>query len=57
VPATPTDGELLVLSGRPHPATRGAGLGFVWAGPGDRRHLVLLTRVELDDPAVNGGVM
>jgi hypothetical protein len=29
----------------------------VWAGPGDRRHLVLLTRVELDDPAVNGGVM
>ena len=44
------EGELLEFSGRA-PVTRGAGLGFVWAAPGDRRHLVLLTRVPLDDPA------
>jgi hypothetical protein len=46
-------GELIEFSGV-SPLVRGAGLGFVWIAPGERggqRHLVLLTRVPLDDVA------
>jgi hypothetical protein len=46
--ARPVAGELLEFSGKA-PVTRDAGLGFVWAAPGDRRHLCLVTRVALDD--------
>lgn len=44
-------GELLLFSGR-SPVTRGATLGFCWGERGERRHLVLLSRVSLDDPSV-----
>ena len=44
-------GELLLFSGR-SPVTRGATLGFCWGERNERRHLVLLSRVSLDDPAV-----
>ena len=47
----PVEGELLLFSGRA-PVTRGAAMGFVWGGVGERRHLVLMSRVSLDDPAV-----
>ena len=49
----PVPGELIEFSGV-SPLVRGAGLGFVWIAPGERggqRHLVLLTRVPLDDVA------
>ena len=44
-------GELLLFSGR-SPVTRGATLGFCWGERNERRHLVLLSRVSLDDPSV-----
>ena len=33
-----------------NPATHGAELGFVWTVPQDKRYLVLLNKVQLDDP-------
>ena len=44
-------GELLLFSGRA-PVTRGAPLGFCWGERTERRHLVLLSRVTLDDPSI-----
>ena len=49
--AAAVSGELLLFSGR-SPVTRGATLGFCWGERGERRHLVLLSRVSLDDPSV-----
>ncbi|KAK9867039.1 hypothetical protein WJX84_010092 [Apatococcus fuscideae] len=46
------EGELLRF-GTNNPATHGAELGFVWTVPGDKRYLVLLNKVELDDPMYN----
>ncbi|KAK9862415.1 hypothetical protein WJX84_010278 [Apatococcus fuscideae] len=43
------DGELLRFATN-NPATHGAELGFVWSVPQDKRYLVLLNKVELDDP-------
>lgn len=43
------DGELLRFASS-NPATHGAELGFVWLVPQDKRYLVLLNKVELDDP-------
>ena len=43
------DGELLRFASN-NPATHGAELGFVWMVPQDKRYLVLLNKVELDDP-------
>lgn len=41
------EGELLQFSGTRSPLTGGAGLGFVWSAPGERRLLVLLSRLDL----------
>ncbi len=43
------EGELLRFASN-NPATRGAELGFVWTVPQDKRYLVLLNKIELDDP-------
>jgi hypothetical protein len=45
------DGELLVFGGHGGPLTGGASLGFVWAVPGEKRFLILLNRVDLNDLA------
>ena len=41
------DGELLLLDGKGGALTGGAELGLVWAVPGERRVLVLLSRLKL----------
>jgi hypothetical protein len=43
------EGELLVFNSKGGPLTGGAQLGFVWAVPGEKRFLILLSRVELSD--------
>ncbi len=43
------EGELLEFGGA-NPLTRGAELGFVWVVPQERRYLILLSRIQLDDP-------
>lgn len=43
------EGELLVFNSKGGPLTGGAQLGFVWAVPGEKRFLILLSRVELGD--------
>jgi len=43
------DGELLLLGGG-GAGMRDAELGFVWNIPHERRYLILLSRIELDDP-------
>ena len=43
------DGELLLLGGGAT-AVRDAQLGFLWNIPHERRYLILLSRLELDDP-------
>ena len=43
------DGELLLFSSGSNPLiTGGAGVGFVWSVPNDRRFLILLNRIQLD---------
>lgn len=46
------EGELLHFSGS-NPVTKGAELGFVWVVPHERRYLILLSRIDLDDPRLN----
>ena len=41
------DGELLVFDGKGGALTGGAELGLVWAVPGERRFLILLSRLQL----------
>ncbi len=41
------DGELLLLDGNGGALTGGAELGFVWTVPGERRCLILLSRLKL----------
>ena len=41
------DGELLLLDGKGGALTGGAELGLVWAVPGERRFLILLSRLQL----------
>ena len=41
------DGELLLLDGKGGSLTGGAELGLVWAVPGERRFLILLSRLQL----------
>ena len=41
------DGELLLLDGKGGALTGGAELGLVWAVPGERRFLILLSRLAL----------
>ena len=43
------EGELLVLDGQGGQLTGGAELGFVWAIPGERRFLILFTKLQLPD--------
>jgi hypothetical protein len=42
------DGELLQFSANGY-ITKGAEMGFVWVVPNERRYLILLSRIELDD--------
>lgn len=41
------EGELLQFSSNSM-ITQGAQMGFVWAVPGEKRFLILLTRIDLD---------
>ena len=41
------DGELLLLDGKGGALTGGAEMGLVWAVPGERRFLILLSRIRL----------
>jgi hypothetical protein len=41
------DGELLLLDGKGGALTGSAELGFVWTVPGERRYLILLSRLKL----------
>ena len=41
------DGELLLLDGKGGALTGGASIGLVWAVPGERRFLILLSRLQL----------
>eukprot|EP00798_Chlamydomonas_sp_ICE-L_P008659 gene8659-34110_t len=43
------EGELLVFSSGGTPLTGNAELGFVWAVPGEKRFLILLNKVDLND--------
>lgn len=43
------DGELLQFTGNFNAITRGAEWGFVWVVPGERRYLILLSRIDLED--------
>ncbi len=45
------EGELLQFAGN-NPVTKGAELGFVWVVPHERRYLILLSRIDLDDPCI-----
>ena len=46
------EGELLHF-GSNNPMIHGAELGFVWCVPNERRYLILLSRIDLDDPRLN----
>lgn len=43
------DGELLVFAVGASPVTGGAELGFVWSVPGEKRFLILLSRINLKE--------
>ena len=43
------EGELLHLDGKGNMLTDGAELGFVWAVPGERRFLILFSRIRLPE--------
>ena len=47
------EGELLQFGSNPM-IQPGAELGFVWCVPNERRYLILLSRIDLDDPRLNG---
>lgn len=42
-----TEGELLILDGKATQLTGGAEVGFVWSVPGERRFLILFSRLKL----------
>jgi hypothetical protein len=42
------EGELLQFTGNSL-VTRGAQMGFVWVVPGERRYLILLSRIDLEE--------
>lgn len=46
------EGELLHF-GSNNPMIHGAELGFVWCVPNERRYLILLSRIDLDDARLN----
>ncbi|KAK9809054.1 hypothetical protein WJX72_008588 [[Myrmecia] bisecta] len=45
------EGELLQFTAN-NPLTRGAELGFVWVLAGEKRFVILLNRIDLDNPGV-----
>lgn len=42
------EGELLVFGSKGSPVTAEAQLGFVWSVPGEKRFLILLSRIALE---------